>query len=176
MRAKELCMAALFAALTAAGSFIRIPLGVSTMTLQLLFTAMAGVLLDARTAALSQAVYVALGLLGLPVFTQGGGIGYLLEPTCGFLLALPAAAYVIGRLAKKRTSRGRIALSCAAGFCVVYAVGLPYMAAVCNLYLGQAMDARAVFAAGMAPFLLGDALKIALCAAVCPQIAKRIQI
>ena len=175
MRARELCMAALFAALTAAGAFIRIPLGISTMTLQLLFTAMAGVLLGARTAALSQTVYVALGLLGLPVFVKGGGIGYLLEPTCGFLLALPLAAYVIGHLAHGRSTRGTVALACAAGFCVVYAVGLPYMAAVCRFYLGTAMDARAVFAAGMAPFLLGDALKIALCAAVCPQIAKRLQ-
>ena len=175
MRAKELCMAALFAALTAAGAVIRIPLGVSTLTLQLLFTAMAGVLLGARTAALSQAVYVALGLLGLPVFTKGGGIGYLLEPTCGFLLALPASAYVIGRLTQKRRTRAAVAVACAAGFCVVYAVGLPYMAAVCRFYLGMAMDARAVFAAGMAPFLLGDALKIALCTAVCPQIIKRLQ-
>ena len=65
MKLRTLTYTALFAALTAAGAFIRIPLGVSSVTLQFLFTAMAGVLLGAKYGALSQAVYVALGLLGI---------------------------------------------------------------------------------------------------------------
>lgn len=73
---------ALFAALTAVGAFIRIPLGYSSITLQTFFTAMAGCVLGPWYGALSQLVYVALGLVGLPIFTQGGGIGYLMQPTC----------------------------------------------------------------------------------------------
>ena len=68
MTSRKLVYTALFAALTAAGAFLRIPLGVSSITLQFLFTAMAGVLLGAGCGALSQAVYVALGLIGLPIF------------------------------------------------------------------------------------------------------------
>ena len=86
MNTRTLTRTALFAALTAAGAFIRIPLGYSSITLQFFFTAMAGCLLGPVWGPVSQAVYVALGLIGLPIFTQGGGLTYLLHPTCGFLI------------------------------------------------------------------------------------------
>lgn len=105
MSARKLVYTALFAALTAAGAFLRIPLGVSSITLQFLFTAMAGVLLGAGGGALSQAVYVALGLLGLPIFTAGGGFGYVLQPTFGFLLGLIPAAAVIGAMTRRSALR-----------------------------------------------------------------------
>ena len=93
MSARKLVYTALLAALTAAGAFIRIPIGISVITLQFLFTAMAGVLLGPGGGALSQGVYVALGLVGLPIFTAGGGFGYVLQPSFGFLLGLiPAGA------------------------------------------------------------------------------------
>ena len=96
MSARKLVYTALFAVLTAVGAFLRIPLGVSSITLQFLFTAMAGVLLGAGGGALSQAVYVVLGLVGLPIFTAGGGFGYVLQPTVGFLVGLIPSAAVIG--------------------------------------------------------------------------------
>ena len=86
-RTKSMILAALFAALTAVGAFLRIPTPVSSFTLQIMFTAMAGVLLGRKWGAVSQAVYVLLGLLGLPVFTNGGGLGVVLQPTFGFCLA-----------------------------------------------------------------------------------------
>ena len=64
-KTRSLILAALFAALTAIGAFLKIPLGALSLTLQFLFTAMAGVLLGPRWGAASQAVYVALGLAGL---------------------------------------------------------------------------------------------------------------
>ena len=75
MKLRNLVLTALFAALTAIGAFIRIPFAFSSITLQFFFTAMAGVLLGARCGAASQAVYVLLGLVGLPIFTGGGGFG-----------------------------------------------------------------------------------------------------
>ena len=83
MKTMLLILTALFAALTAVGAFIKIPFLCSAITLQFFFTALAVVLLDAKYGALSQFVYVALGLVGLPIFTAGGGFGYLLYPTCG---------------------------------------------------------------------------------------------
>ena len=79
MKTRALAFTALFAALTAAGAFVSIPVGPVSITLQFLFTAMAGILLGRRCGALSQLVYVALGLLGLPIFTRGGGLGYVLQ-------------------------------------------------------------------------------------------------
>ena len=122
--------------------------------------------------ALSQLIYVALGLLGLPVFTAGGGFSYVLHPTFGFLLGLIPAAWVIGRLARSTRSFWRIALAALAGLAVLYAVGLPYMAMILNGYMGKGMDLSAILWAGMLPFLPGDALKILVTALLTPPIRR----
>ena len=174
MSARKLVYTALFAALTAAGAFLRIPLGVSSITLQFLFTAMAGVLLGAGGGALSQAVYVALGLLGLPIFTAGGGFGYVLQPTFGFLLGLIPAAAVIGAMTRRSSSPVRIALACVVGLAVLYAIGVPYMALILNGYMGKGMSVSGLLWAGMLPFLPGDAIKVVITAVLCPLLRRRI--
>ena len=170
-RTHALMFTALFAALTAVGAFLRFPLGVTSVTLQFLFTALAGIVLGPGWGAASQAVYVALGLMGLPVFTQGGGPGYLLQPSMGFLLGLIPCAWVVGRLAGRADTRRRTAAACLAGLGVLYLVGLPYMYGVLNLYLGRSMSPWAVAEAGMLIFLPGDFLKIAAVTAVAPPVA-----
>lgn len=158
---RMLVLSALFAALTAVGAFLKIPVGVSSFTLQFLFTALAGVLLGPRYGALSQAAYVLLGLFGLPVFTMGGGPGYLLQPTCGFLLGLIPAAWLAGKLAGEEARPRRVMAAAAAGLGAMYLVGIPYMYAVLNLYLGRGMTWGQVLMAGMVLFLPFDGLKIA---------------
>ena len=172
MTTRQLVRTALFAALTAVGAFLKIPLGPSAITLQFFFTAMAGCLLGSGCGALSQLIYVALGLLGLPVFTAGGGFSYVLHPTFGFLLGLIPAAWVIGRLARSTRSFWRIALAALAGLAVLYALGLPYMAMILNGYMGKGMDLSAILWAGMLPFLPGDALKILVTALLTPPIRR----
>ena len=175
MHTRTLTRTALFTALTAAGAFIRIPLGYSSITLQFFFTAMAGCLLGPVWGPVSQAVYVALGLIGLPIFTQGGGLTYLLQPTCGFLIGLIPAAWVIGLLTVHRPPHPvRTALACLAGLTVLYAAGLPYMAVILNQYMGKAMGFSAILWAGMLPFLPGDMLKIAVTAVLAPLLQKRL--
>lgn len=161
---RRMVLAALFAALTAVGAFLKIPLGVSSVTLQFLFTALAGVLLGARYGALSQGVYVLLGLVGLPIFTMGGGVGYLLQPTFGFLLGLIPAAWVIGRLAEGKRGFWRLLLAALAGLAILYLVGIPYMYLILNLYLQRGMSMLAVLKAGMLLFLPGDFCKLCVTA------------
>lgn len=174
MSARKLVYTALFAVLTAVGAFLRIPLGVSSITLQFLFTAMAGVLLGPGCGALSQGVYVALGLIGLPIFTAGGGFGYVLQPTFGFLLGLIPAAAIIGAISRRSASPLRLALACLAGLAALYAVGVPYMALILNGYMSKGMSVSALLWAGMLPFLPGDAIKIAVTALLCPLLRKRV--
>ncbi|MDZ7723826.1 MAG: biotin transporter BioY [candidate division KSB1 bacterium] len=95
---KNLVMAGLFCALTAVGAFIRIPFAPAPFTLQTLFTVTAGLVLPARLAGISQAAYLIMGLAGLPIFANGGGPGYVAQPTFGYLLALPAAAWTCAQL------------------------------------------------------------------------------
>ncbi len=172
IKTRDMILIALFAALTAAGAFIRIPLGISTITLQFLFTALAGILLGAGHGALSQAVYVALGLVGVPIFAAGGGFQYVFNPTFGFLLGLIPTAWVIGRLAPRDSKPGRIALACFAGLGVLYAIGVPYMGVIVNGYLGKGLTLWQILKAGMIIYLPGDCLKIAVCAFAAPRLAR----
>ena len=162
--ARELALTALFAALTAVGAFLRIPTPWSAFTLQVLFVFLAGALLGPGYGALSQAVYVGMGLIGIPVFISGGGPAYVLQPTFGFLMSYIPAAAVVGWLCRGAEAPGfrRIVLACVAGLAVIYAVGLPYMALIVNGYLGGSMSLRDVLWSGMVIFLPYDAVKIAL--------------
>lgn len=174
MAIRKLVFISLFAALTAAAAFLRLPLGAVSVTAQFLITAMAGAVLGAKWGAVSQAVYVALGLLGLPIFTMGGGFGYVLQPTFGFLLGLIPAAWVIGRIATERATPQPMALGCLAGLAVLYAIGLPYMALIMNGYLHQDISFGKLLMVGCVPFLPFDAVKVILAAFVCPAVQRRL--
>ena len=171
MKTRSLILTALFAALTAVGAFLKIPFPLSAITLQFFFTAMAGTLLGKKYGALSQAVYVLLGLVGVPIFALGGGFSYVFQPTFGFLLGLIPSALIIGLLTKKSRKPVRIVLSCVAGLAALYAVGLPYMALILNVYMDKGLDFWAVLKSGMLPFLPGDALKIAVAAVLFPKLS-----
>lgn len=160
-KTRMMILTALFAALTAIGAFLKIPLGITSITLQFFFTAMAGVLLGPKWGALSQIVYVALGLVGLPIFTLGGGPSYLLQPSFGFLLGLIPSAWLIGTLTRGSGAAKRVIPACIVGDLVLYVFGVPYMYLILNVYLGKGMPLSQVLWAGMVIYLPGDALKIA---------------
>ncbi len=155
---------ALFAALTAVGAFLRVPLGAISFTVQIFFTCMAGILLGPYAGAASQAVYVLLGLIGVPIFTEGGGLMYLAKPTFGFLLGMIPMAFAAGLLADKLPVKNlplRLGLACAIGLAALYAVGLPYL----YVTLGGAWSVGKTLVRGCLIFLPFDALKI-VCASI----------
>lgn len=160
---RYLAFAGLFAALTAAGAFIQVPLGFTSITLQTMITILAGALLGAKWGTLSQVTYVVLGLVGLPVFTKGGGLGYLLQPSMGFLLALIPAAFVVGKIMESgapRHSMKSLVVACIAAEIVIYLIGTPYMGAVLNLHMGLGYSAAKVFQSGCLLYLPGDLVKV----------------
>ena len=128
MKIKDIILTALFAALTAIGAFLKIPFPLAAITMQSFFTAMAAILLGRKYGALSQGVYVLIGLVGIPIFALGGGFSYVFQPTFGFLLGLIPAAWVIGALCRRPLTFWRTALAILAGYGVLYAIGVPYAA------------------------------------------------
>ena len=90
----------------------------------------------------------------------------------GFLLGLIPAAWVIGKLAEKNRTPLRLALACVAGFAVLYAIGLPYIALIVNVYKGGAVSAAKLATAYMLPYLPGDCLKIVVSVILAPRILK----
>lgn len=101
LNVRQLVLAALFASLTAVGAFLKLPISAVPITLQVFFVFLAGLALSPEAALLSQAAYLILGLAGVPIFTSGGGISYVLTPTFGYLLSFllmaPATSYFARR-------------------------------------------------------------------------------
>jgi biotin transport system substrate-specific component len=139
---RSLVLCALFAALIAAGAFIRIPVFGIPYTLQTLFTVLAGLLLGANRGALAVGAYILIGLAGLPVFASGGGIGYVLQPTFGYILGFFFGTYATGRIAhrKGRVSAARYFWAGLAGVMIVYIVGMVYYFIIVNFYLHTGAD------------------------------------
>lgn len=144
---RDLILFALFTALIAIGAFIRIPIPFCPFTLQLLFTTLAGLILGSRRGAASVAVYVLLGLVGLPVFTSGGGPSYIFQPTFGYLLGFIAGAWLTGQIAHRKPvpTLSRLLAADFAGLLVVYTCGMAYLALINNVYLGTPISWWALF-------------------------------
>lgn len=130
---KEMTLCALFTVLTAVGAFIKIPVPVVPFTLQFLFTMMAGLLLGGRLGAVSVGLYALLGLVGLPIFAEGGGFWYLLKPSFGYILGFILGSYVTGKMTEKQPLRpGRTLLANFTGLAIVYGMGMVYYYIICN--------------------------------------------
>jgi len=81
-----------------------------------------------NAATLSQIAYLVLGLIWYPVFTHGGGVAYIKEPTFGYLLGFVPAAWVCGFLAFQWKPRlESLALSCLCGLASIHLIGLLYI-------------------------------------------------
>ncbi|MFQ6080197.1 MAG: biotin transporter BioY [Candidatus Bathyarchaeia archaeon] len=157
LRAQDILNAALFSALTAIGALIHIPLPLVPISLQTLFTYLAGALLGGYLGALSQLIYVLMGVAGLPIFAKGGaGISWLVGPTSGYLIGFIPGAFAIGKLAEvKRNPSFRWLLTCmTAGTAIIYALG------VLQLMNSTRIGVNEAIVIGVLPFIVGDALKM----------------
>lgn len=163
---RDLVLVAMFAALTAIGAFIKIPIPYVPFTLQYLFCALAGILLGSKLGALSQLVYVGIGLVGLPVFTEGGGISYIFKPTFGYLIGFIIAAYVIGKIIEnsKDLTIARATAALLSGLFFVYLFGVLYLYFIYNFYIGEAMTFYFAFFYGFVVCIAGDLLLTLLAA------------
>lgn len=137
VRAQELVYCGIFTALIAVGAFIKIPVPVVPFTLQFLFTMLAGLLLGSRMGAVSVAVYMFLGLVGLPIFSEGGGIWYVLKPSFGYIIGFCVAAYVTGKMVEKmqKLTIAKYLLANFTGLFIVYAMGMIYYYVICNFVI-----------------------------------------
>lgn len=149
---------ALFAALIAVGAFIRIPIPVVPLTLQFLFVNLAGLILGSKYGSLSVLVYIIVGLVGIPVFTGGGGIGYVLYPTFGYLLGFAAGAFASGKIVEilGANSMRPLLLAGFANLLIVYIIGVIYYYLIANYYLKTPIGVGALILHGTILTIPGD--------------------
>ncbi len=160
-RVRQMVPCALFAALIVAGAFIRVPLPLVPFTLQTLFVMLAGLLLGGKLGALSVLIYIALGLIGLPVFSSGGGIGYIFNPNFGYLIGFAIGAFVTGCIAEKseKPTLARLFVGGAAGIFVIYFCGMVYYYFMSMFYLGNPIGLWPLFLYCFIMVIPGDILK-----------------
>lgn len=137
-RTRQITLCALFAALIAIGTHIKIPTPLLPLTLQTLFVVLSGLVLGRKYGALSVCVYVIAGLAGLPVFT-----GSALNPTFGYIVGFIPGAWISGYIAERFTPKFMTwFLGAVAGIAVIYAVGIPYYYFMSKYYIGNELGAK----------------------------------
>lgn len=148
-------------------ALIVIPLGFTPVPItgQTFGVLLVGGALGFRRGFASVALYVLVGLVGVPFFAENkGGVDVILGATGGYLVGFIVAGAIVGKLAELGWDR-RLAGSIAAmlvGSLVIYAVGVPWLAVVAGFGPTEAIEK------GLAPFLIGDAIKLLAAAAVFP--------
>ncbi len=170
--ARRVTTTALLAALLAASVLVTIPVQPVPVTLQVFVVVLAALLVPPGWAALAVGTYLGLGIIGLPVFSGlRGGIGIVVGPTGGYLIGFLAGA-VVGAWVRERAlgaGAGRLAadiLAAVTTIALVYLIGWAQLAAVAH------MGPVPALVAGVAPFVLPDALKAAVAVAIVPSVRR----
>ena len=152
-----------FALLTALGAHISVPLppdGVP-MTLQTLFVVLAALCLGPKAGMLSMLLYIAAGMVGVPLFADGEvGLAVILGQTGGYIVGFALCQPIVGMIVRRPDGlpRGWLALIAGvlAAHAIVFAIGVPWLAIVRGFTLGRAIEG------GLVPFLPGMVVKSAI--------------
>lgn len=131
MKTRDLILISIFAVMTGIGRWIMIPMPFMPFTLQTLICMLSGLLLGAKYGAASQALYMLMGLAGLPFFTTGAGPSAVVMPTFGYVVGFIACSWVCGVLSKT----GRYFLASLAGIAVMYVCGVAYLYFILNYWM-----------------------------------------
>lgn len=166
MSTRNMILAGLFAALMALSSQVVIPIGPVPHTLQIFFVLLAGVILGSRLGFISIAVWVMLGVFGLPVFAQGKvGLAVLAGPTGGFLIGFMITAFLVGWLAENsKLTTSRIAIYMLTGLLVAYIIGVSGFLASFKYFLNKPMTLTTALSVAVVPFLPFDVAKALMAA------------
>ena len=162
---RSVSLAVVFSLLTALAAQIVIPIGPVPITAQTFAVLLTGALLGSRLGAMAMIAYLVEGASGLPFFYGGsGGIGHLLGPTGGYLIAFPAAAFITGAFAENGWDKRFLTAvaAMAVGSIVILLAGWAWFSVLMHT------AALAAFKLSVAPHIIGDVIKILLAAAVLP--------
>jgi biotin transport system substrate-specific component len=160
--ARAIVLAVIGSILLTISAKIQVPFWPVPMTMQTFVVLVLGVAYGWRLAGATVLLYLAQGALGLPVFAAGGGLAYMAGPTAGYLVGFLLAAFAVGWLAERgwdRSVAGTLA-AMLAGTAIIFACGIAWLSTLIGL--AQAINA------GLMPFLLSEAVKIALATALVP--------
>ncbi|MCR4925431.1 MAG: biotin transporter BioY [Clostridiales bacterium] len=169
---KNICLCALFTALVAIGAFLKISIEPIAITFQLFFVTLSGMILGSKLGAVSCLTYMLIGLIGIPIFTQGGGIGYVLKPSFGYIIGFIFGSFVAGLIIEKSSKLNYKALILSMLSCilVVYIIGIIYFYFIMRFHLGKEVTLKYIFINLFLLLIPGDLIT----GAIAVVIAKRV--
>lgn len=164
MNLRAMMLAGLFAALLTVSAQVAIPIGPVPVILQILFVLLAGAVLGKRVGMASIAVWVMLGLFGLPVFAQGkAGAAVLIGPTGGYIFGYFVCAYIVGYVAEHfELTYKTMAVAMFVGLVMIYGIGLLGFMLSFQYVLHKAMTWQQAINLAVLPFLPFDLLKLVI--------------
>lgn len=151
---KDIVSVLFFSILTGISAGLKIEIGPVPITMQTLVVLLSGAYLGSKKGAISQLAYLTVGITGIPWFSRGGGLSYILSPTFGYLIGFISASYMVGFFIKKNRNIFNIIKSLIVGNFFVYSFGI--------LWLSRIFGLSKSLAIGLYPFILGDILKMFL--------------
>ena len=169
LKTVDIFKSALFSTLTAIGAYISIPLPFSEVpiTLQTMFTYLAGAILGGYLGAFSQVIYILIGVAGFPIFAGGGSsISVLIGPSGGYLIGFIIAALVIGELKKVKRGVVWLFICMVVGTIIIYVLGVVQLMNWTKISLNQAI------LIGVLPFIFGDLIKVFIATYITQRIEK----
>lgn len=160
-----LTLSALFCTLICIGSFIRIPMpNMMPVTLQTFFVLLTALVLPFKASILSILTYIALGIIGLPIFSGGGGLGYVLMSNFGFIIGFWVTTLIISVITEKLTNckLWQYIVISMLGMTVIYIIGILYFAFITNVYNNNDYSAIWFIQTVFLPFLPKEIICIIL--------------
>ncbi len=176
MNTRRIVYIAIFTALITVGGLISVPIPFTQVQLsfQTFFVITAGLLLGARDGALAALVYLVMGLVGLPVFTQGGGPAYVFMPSFGYLIGFPVGAFVAGAVCArgKKPTKSRAFAAALIGMVPAYLIGMTYQVLILYYYTGITWAAAIGGLPALGVLAVKDAVLLGVAAALYPTLHK----
>lgn len=163
-KTKDLTLIALFTVFIATGAFIRISVGPVPFTMQFFFTNLAALTLSKKNSFMCVLIYIIIGLTGIPVFTQGGGLGYILNQNFGFILGFLFGNYISSYILEKinKTNFIHYIFASIINLTVIYSTGILYYYIISHFYLNSEMLIKTFLASFMIICLPGDIISLIL--------------
>lgn len=171
-KSAKIARIALFVVLLIISAQLKLQFTAVAFTMQTAVLFLCAVTLTPSQAAITAAVYLAAGLTGLPVFSEGGGIAYALKPSFGYLIGFIPCAFIISALFKKRPTYLNSIISGLAGITALYIIGLPYSFLIMKYILNMPTEGIITSLAIMPLYFFVDMLFIAALSALHKRLRK----
>ena len=169
----DMVLVGIFAAIIAVCSWITVPLTIP-VTLQTMAVCITAALLGTKRGVLTVIVYLLIGLVGVPVFSNfSAGAGRLIGPTGGYLIGFIFMALTIGVLTEFLGDKIWVyVISMILGIAVLYAFGTAWFIIVYNRGNADTVSVSGALAACVVPFIIPDIIKVALATFFCTALKK----